>query len=256
MSAQIFRWAAPLFALMTLVGGCNCQSSVHGPVTPNPHGLGTAEQSTDSSRQRASGVGDVAEKVFVRTHDSVANAYQTGEAANDLNIRLVGKHELAVIPTAGYVAFVRPGTREVAYLAFTCTKPGCQAHAKNGRPFVFPQPYKLIKLNDRGEIDWTPISVLEGPGPEDEGMPRCPICRSNTNVKVYVLPEVEPRLAQLDAELQQSRIALREARRANTQFPQSMRPPIVILQEIASLPQLFISCPIRPDGTNSVWGVP
>ncbi|MCE9555472.1 MAG: hypothetical protein K8T91_19160 [Planctomycetes bacterium] len=198
--------------------------------------------------------GKIASEVYIRSLDANKRSPVTTRGPNDMQIRLLGMDELVVIPTGGYVAFAKPGTEEVAYLAFICKNSACQAHAKNGRPLIFPQPYKHIKLNSSGEIDWNPVekSVFDGPGPADEGMPPCPVCHSSRNVEIYVFPEVLPRLQKLQAELKESRIALRKARSANTPFPSTLRPPIAIMQEMHALPQLFLTREVQPDGTNNV----
>lgn len=253
-----FRRTFPCVFIGSVLAGCiGCSSTVQNgtALTATTTTSGTIDPAhTAPSSQTPAGT--VATEVFIPVLNPQTRVQATTRAPNDLQIRVVSQDEVVAVPTSGYVAFARPDTREVAYLAFTCGNASCQAQAKAGRPFLFPQPYKNVKLNAAGEIDWAPLSVFEGPGPASEGMPACPLCQSNNHVKVFVLPEIEPRLARLNSELQESRKVLREVRRTNAPFPKGMRPPVAIMQEIGSLPQLFITRPVQSDGTNNSPGQP
>jgi len=159
---------------------------------------------------------------------------------NDLHVRVFNEDETVAVGASRLPIVVDPQKKIISLLAHTCTKPGCAAHGKRGRPLLFTQPYDVHQISPSGKITQQMEFGVESEQKRVWGPPLCPICGSNSEVIVYVLPEVAPRLARLKDELKSSREALAAAQGSAAALPPGVRTPAEIFSEIQSLPQLYI----------------
>jgi hypothetical protein len=167
---------------------------------------------------------------------------------NDLHVRLFNDDETLTVGASRLPIVVDAQKKIIAMLAHTCTKPGCAAHGKRGRPLLFTQPDDVHQVSPDGKVLQQMDLSVESEQKRVWGPPLCPICNSNSDVIVYLLPEVAPRMARLKDELKNSRAAMAAANGSADSLPPGVRPPVEIFNEINSLPQLYIHKQLKSTG--------
>lgn len=240
-------WSLPpcwcLVALLCLsVAGCyGCTSSTNPPSVGSAATNGTDVPAEPTGAEGLETVGSYVPPQIRSRILSADGSKQTEELVpNDLHVRLFNDDEVVTIGSTRVPMVADAKKQTISMLAHTCTKPGCASHGKRGRPILFTQPYDVHQISPDGKV-WQQMDLnSESEQKRVWGPPLCPICGSNSDVQIYVLPEVAPRLARLKDELKQSRAAFALAQGPGTTPPTGVRPPVEIFNEINGLPQLFI----------------
>ena len=235
------RWSI-VWVLLAFVPGCNgCSSSTNSTSSDFISGNGTSVSAEPTSPEGLDTVGSyVPPQVKARILSPDGSKQTEQLVPNDLHVRLFNADEVVVIGASRVPLVADAQKRTISMLAHTCTKPACAANGKRGRPILFTQPYDVHQISPDGKV-WQQMDLnSESEQKRVWGPPLCPICGSNSDVVIYVLPEVVPRLARLKDELKQSRAAFSAAQAAGKSPPTGVRAPVDIFNEINGLPQLFI----------------
>ncbi|MGB6044745.1 MAG: hypothetical protein WBF93_16425 [Pirellulales bacterium] len=131
-------------------------------------------------------------------------------------------------------------TYRMAWPALTCVDKDCTGQGKEGQPFLFYRKSPRAHLDAEGNLTWGKKPDLTDSEAVLEGKVKCPACGSGKGVRNYVAPEVQARQDELMEELKQSRAASRARRRGET-VSGKHRTPKEIMDEMASLPQVYLA---------------
>jgi len=146
-----------------------------------------------------------------------------------------------------------PQTDKIAWLAYACDNVQCPGRGKDGHPYLFPFHFPGAKPgattpDGRVTIHWP----LRSPESLEKVVahPQCPACGQDAATHVYDLPEVIQRRRQLERQLAISRAAYHHAKDRSEAPPAGLRLPIDVMNEIASLPRLYL-LPNQPSRAES-----
>jgi hypothetical protein len=149
--------------------------------------------------------------------------------AIDLNV-----NEIAPLEDQG-AAYFDPQSQQVTWPAYTCMNAKCKGQGKDGRPYLFVRKLPDVSVAADGRIELGPKASQKL-----LSAPTCPACNSNGWTGAYEPPEVAERRALLEAELAESRAARQKAKRIGTAMPTDHRTPVVIMQDLSTLPKLYL----------------